>query len=184
MQEIARHTLTPITLRVNGHPYRAAVETRLLLSDFLRQECGLTGTHVGCEHGVCGACTVLVNGIAVRSCLILAVAVAGAEITTIEGLARHPAFPAVYRAFTEHHALQCGFCTPGIVVSVMAELIDPVSQILPPPRGPEHGAEAHNGQSLEERIIEILSGHLCRCTGYQGIKEAVRELAQLAIGSQ
>ena len=105
MQRIKADTLTPITLRVNGHQYRAAIEPRMLLSDFLREECGLTGTHVGCEHGVCGACTVLVDGVAVRSCLMLAIAVTDAEITTIEALARHPDFPAVYRAFTENHAL-------------------------------------------------------------------------------
>lgn len=160
MQRIKADTLTPVTLRVNGRSYRAAIEPRMLLSDFLRQECGLTGTHVGCEHGVCGACTVLVNGEAVRSCLLLAVSVTEAEITTIEGLAKHPDFPAVYRAFTEHHALQCGFCTPGIVVSAMAEIV---------------------GRSVkEEDIIDILSGHLCRCTGYHGITAALRELAHIA----
>src|SRR5438876_10077843 len=99
MQRIKADTLTPITLRVNGRQYRAAIEPRMLLSDFLREECGLTGTHVGCEHGVCGACTVLVNGEAVRSCLILAVSVTDAEITTIEGVARHREFPAVCRGF-------------------------------------------------------------------------------------
>jgi aerobic-type carbon monoxide dehydrogenase small subunit (CoxS/CutS family) len=160
MQRIKADTITPITLRVNGRRYRAAVEPRMLLSDFLRQQCGLTGTHIGCEHGVCGACTVLVNGIAMRSCLMLAVALEGQEITTIEGLSNHPAFPAVYRAFTEHHALQCGFCTPGIVVSAMAEVL-----------GHETSAE---------EIDAILSGHLCRCTGYLGIKAALREIARAA----
>src|SRR2546428_13981007 len=101
MEWIKADTLTPVTLHVNGRKHRAAIEPRMLLSDFLRQECGLTGTHVGCEHGVCGACTVLVDGMAVRSCLMLAVAVADVEITTIEGLTKHPAFSAVYRAFTE-----------------------------------------------------------------------------------
>ena len=158
MQTIKADTLTPITLHVNGRQYRAAVEPRMLLSDFLRQECGLTGTHVGCEHGVCGACTVLVNGEAVRSCLLLAVAVTDAEITTIEGLAKHPAFPAVYRAFTDDHALQCGFCTPGIVASTMVEVL---------------------GKGVQEvDIDDILSGHLCRCTGYLGIKAALRDLAE------
>ncbi|HYK84457.1 MAG TPA: (2Fe-2S)-binding protein [Ktedonobacteraceae bacterium] len=158
MQRIKADTLTPVMLRVNGRGYRAAIEPRILLSDFLRQECGLTGTHVGCEHGVCGACTVLVNGEAVRSCLLLAVSLADAEITTIEGLAKHVDFPAVYRAFTEHHALQCGFCTPGIVVSAMAEIV---------------------GRSIEEEdIIDVLSGHLCRCTGYHGITAALRVLAR------
>jgi len=156
MQWIKADTLALITLHVNGHRYRAAIEPRMLLSDFLRQECGLTGTHVGCEHGVCGACTVLVNGEAVRSCLMLAVSVTDAEITTIEGLAKHPDFPAVYQAFTENHALQCGFCTPGIVVSAMAEIM--------------------GRKKKEEEIVDVLSGHLCRCTGYHGIMSALREL--------
>ena len=158
MRRIKAETLTPITLHVNGRDRRAAIEPRMLLSDFLRQECGLTGTHVGCEHGVCGSCTVLLDGEAVRSCLLLAGAVEGREITTIEGLTQHPAFRAVYRAFTEHHALQCGFCTPGIVVSTIAEIF--------------------GRKKSDEKILDVLSGHLCRCTGYIGIKEAMRELAQ------
>ena len=153
---IKADTLTPITLRVNGRRYRAAIEPRMLLSDFLRQECGLTGTHVGCEHGVCGACTVLVNGEAVRSCLMLAVSVTDAEITTIEGLTTHPDFTAVFKAFAENHALQCGFCTPGIVVSALAEVV--------------------GRKKNEEDIVDVLSGHLCRCTGYHGIKAALQEL--------
>ena len=156
LEWIKSDTLTAITLHVNGRRYRAAIEPRMLLSDFLRQECGLTGTHVGCEHGVCGACTVLVNGEAVRSCVMLAVSVTDAEITTIEGLARHPDFPAVYQAFTENHALQCGFCTPGIVASAMAEVV--------------------GRKKKEEEIVDVLSGHLCRCTGYHGILSALREL--------
>jgi aerobic carbon-monoxide dehydrogenase small subunit len=160
MRRIKADTLTPVTLRVNGRDRRAAIEPRMLLSDFLRQECGLTGTHVGCEHGVCGSCTVLLDGEAVRSCLLLAVAVEGREITTIEGLTQHAAFPAVYRAFTEHHALQCGFCTPGIVVSTIAEIF--------------------GRKKSDEEILDVLSGHLCRCTGYIGIKEAMRELTTLA----
>jgi carbon-monoxide dehydrogenase small subunit/2-furoyl-CoA dehydrogenase 2Fe-2S iron sulfur subunit len=135
----------------------------MLLSDFLRQECGLTGTHVGCEHGVCGSCTVLLDGEAVRSCLLLAVAVEGHEITTIEGLAQQPAFPVLYHAFTEHHALQCGFCTPGIVASTIAEIIGRAKS--------------------EEEIVDVLSGHLCRCTGYIGLKDALRELAHTNLQS-
>jgi aerobic-type carbon monoxide dehydrogenase small subunit (CoxS/CutS family) len=158
MLRIKADTLTPLTLRVNGQQYRAAIEPRLLLSDFLRQECGLTGTHVGCEQGVCGACTVLVNSVAVRSCLMLVVTAQDAEITTIEGLAKRPEFDAVYRAFTEHHALQCGFCTPGIIASAMAEV------------------QGH--ERSEEEIDELLSGHLCRCTGYLGIKAALQEITQ------
>lgn len=158
MYEVRADTLATITLRVNGRSRRIAVEPRTLLSDALRNECGLTGTHVGCEHGVCGSCTVLVDGVAVRSCLLLAVAAEGSEITTIEGLSQHPAFPALYRAFTEHHALQCGFCTPGIVATAMAEVI---------------------GKQVDEaQITQLLSGHLCRCTGYIGIKEALHELAE------
>jgi carbon-monoxide dehydrogenase small subunit/2-furoyl-CoA dehydrogenase 2Fe-2S iron sulfur subunit len=163
MRRIPADALSPVTLRVNGRSYRAAIEPRLLLSDFLRQECGLTGTHVGCEHGVCGSCTILLDGVAVRSCLQLAVAVEGREIITIEGLSKHPAFPAIYRAFTEHHALQCGFCTPGIVASVVADILG-------------SGKE-------EEEIVDVLSGHLCRCTGYVGLKEALRELAQTMKGT-
>jgi carbon-monoxide dehydrogenase small subunit/2-furoyl-CoA dehydrogenase 2Fe-2S iron sulfur subunit len=143
---------------VNGRTYRAAIEPRMLLSDFLREECGLTGTHVGCEHGVCGSCTILLDGEVVRSCLLLAIAVEGQEITTIEGLTQHPAFPAVYRTFTEHHALQCGFCTPGIVASAIAEVV--------------------GSNKEEEDIVDVLSGHLCRCTGYIGLKKALHELAR------
>ena len=157
MRRVARESLTTITVQVNGRPYRAAIEPRMLLSDFLRSCCGLTGTHVGCEHGVCGACTVLVNGQAMRSCILLAISLHDAEITTIEALAKHPAFPEVYRAFTEHHALQCGFCTPGIVATVMAEVLG------------QHKSD--------EELVELLSGHLCRCTGYLGIKAACQQLA-------
>lgn len=157
MKQFKGDELTEVTLRVNGRPYRTAIEPRMLLSDFLRYECGLTGTHVGCEHGVCGSCTVLVNGEAVRSCLLLAVMVTEAELTTIEGLAQQPQFPAVYQAFTTHHALQCAFCTPGIVASAWAEVLE----------------QPQN----EEQITDLLSGHLCRCTGYVGLKKALQELA-------
>ncbi len=151
-----------LTLRVNGRACSAAIEPRMLLSDFLRNECGLTGTHVGCEHGVCGSCTVVVDGIAIRSCLMLAISAENKEITTTEGLTRHPSFPALYRAFTEHHALQCGFCTPGIIASTLAELV--------------------GQEKSEAEIVDVLSGHLCRCTGYLGIKEAMQELVQVHPG--
>jgi len=150
-----------IALVVNGHRYERQVPVRLLLSDFLRHELHLTGTHIGCEHGVCGCCTVLLNGEAVRSCLMLAVQTDGMEITTIEGVAgdrdqMHP----IQQAFQQKHGLQCGFCTPGIIISVYAML-----QEHPDP--------------TEEEIRHELSGNLCRCTGYQNIVESVKLAAEL-----
>ena len=145
-----------LDLQVNGERRRALVDTRLTLADFLRENCALTGTHLGCEHGVCGACTVLLDGEAVRSCLVFAVQARGAEVTTIEGLGGPDgALSPVQDAFREEHGLQCGFCTPGFVVSVTALL-----QENPSPSEPE--------------IREALSGNLCRCTGYQGIVRAVQ----------
>jgi len=149
-----------ISLSVNGVPHRRAVEPRLLLSDFLRHELRLTGTHVGCEHGVCGACTVLMDGEAVRSCLVFAVQADGAEVGTVEGLASsdgtlHP----LQEAFRDAHGLQCGFCTPGILMSMIPFLRDQ-------PTPDEH------------TVREALSGNLCRCTGYQNIVEAVQLAAQ------
>src|SRR5438128_11321707 len=134
MQRIKADTLTPITLRVNGHQYRAAIEPRMLLSDYLREDCGLTGTHLGCEHGVCGACTVLVDGVAVRSCLMFAVQAEGAEVTTVEGLAAEGDLGPVQRAFRDEHGLQCGFCTPGFVITAhayLAEHPDPTRDEIP-----------------------------------------------------
>jgi aerobic carbon-monoxide dehydrogenase small subunit len=150
-----------VRLRVNGREHTESVAPRLLLSDFLRHRLGLTGTHVGCEHGVCGACTVLLDGEAVRSCLLLAVQAHGAEVTTVEGLAAadsrlHP----VQQAFHEMHALQCGFCTPGFLLSVVAFLRD-----VPAPS--------------DEEIRRGLAGNLCRCTGYQNIVRAVRRASEL-----
>ena len=148
-----------VKLTVNGEARAAIVEPRVTLADFLREECRLTGTHLGCEHGVCGACTVLVDGAAVRSCLVFAVQVDGAEITTIEGIGSPDGeLSAVQAAFRDCHGLQCGFCTPGFVVSVTAFL-----RGHPSPTDPE--------------IREALSGNLCRCTGYQGIVNAVRQAA-------
>ncbi|HXF94465.1 MAG TPA: (2Fe-2S)-binding protein [Gemmatimonadales bacterium] len=145
-----------VTLTVNGVPHRRTVEPRLLLSDFLRQELGLTGTHVGCEHGVCGACTVLLDGEPVRSCLLFAVQADGHEVTTVEGLAPSPeALTPLQAAFREAHGLQCGFCTPGILMTLVAFLREH--------RTPD-----------EREIRTALSGHLCRCTGYQGIVDAVK----------
>lgn len=154
---------TAVRVVVNGEVRQATVEARLTLADFLRDVCHLTGTHLGCEHGVCGACTVLVDGAAVRSCLVFAVQAEGAEVTTIEGLSRPDGeLTAVQRAFREAHGLQCGFCTPGFVVSVTAFLRDHPSP-------------------TDHEIKEALSGNLCRCTGYQGIIKAVRLAAGVPI---
>ncbi len=148
-----------VACRVNGTERRATVPARLTLADFLRQECGLTGTHLGCEHGVCGACTVMVDGAAVRSCLMFAVQVDGCEVTTVEGLAEPGGgLTPVQAAFRSEHGLQCGFCTPGFVVSATAFLRD-----CPSP--------------TDQQIREALSGNLCRCTGYQGILKAVTAAA-------
>jgi aerobic-type carbon monoxide dehydrogenase small subunit (CoxS/CutS family) len=143
-----------IRVRVNGADRRAEVEPRLLLSDFLRHELGLTGTHVGCEHGVCGACTVELDGVAVRSCLMLAVQADGCELRTVEGLP----WGALQEAFRRHHALQCGFCTPGILIAA-TDLLS-------------------HGEPSRQEIVELLSGHLCRCTGYTPIVDAIEEVAR------
>ena len=149
-------TRRTLTLTVNGVEQSRTVEARLLLSDFLRVDLGLTGTHVGCEHGVCGACTVLLDGQPVRSCLLFAVQADGRDITTVEGLTGAPGqLNALQAAFHESHGLQCGFCTPGILMSMTAFLRE-----IPDPD--------------ERQIREALSGHLCRCTGYRHIVEAVQ----------
>jgi carbon-monoxide dehydrogenase small subunit len=146
-------------MTVNGERRRGVVEPRLTLADFLREQCALTGTHLGCEHGVCGACTVLLDGEAVRSCLLFAVQANGGEVTTIEGLGGPDgALSPVQEAFRAEHGLQCGFCTPGFVVSVTALLEE-------------------NPDPSEPEIREALSGNLCRCTGYQGIVRAVQRAA-------
>jgi len=151
-----------ITVTVNGVPREATVPVRRLLSDALRHDLGLTGTHVGCEHGVCGACTVLVDGAAVRSCLLLAVQVDGAAVQTVEGLAdADGALHPVQEAFRECHALQCGFCTPGFLMTIKAGLEQ---------RDPAAGL-------TEEEVDEMVGGNLCRCTGYANIKKAVRRAA-------
>jgi aerobic-type carbon monoxide dehydrogenase small subunit (CoxS/CutS family) len=142
-------------LQVNGIEHEAHVEPRTLLSDLLRHELGLTGTHVGCEHGVCGACTVLVDGIATRACLMLAVQAAGTEVTTVEGLAGADGMHPLQESFRRNHALQCGFCTPGILLAVIGE--------------------ARAGRSLDEVTGAVLDGHLCRCTGYVNIRSAIRD---------
>ena len=144
-----------IRLRVNGQPYESRVETRLLLADFLRDNLGLTGTHVGCEHGVCGACTILMNGSTVRACLIFAVQADGAELRTVEGMAEGELLHPLQQAFHESHALQCGFCTPGFLVSLQAFL-------------------AEHPDPTDAEIRDAVSGNLCRCTGYLNIEQAVK----------
>jgi len=152
-------SLFNVTVTVNGMHYERSVEPRLLLSDFLRHELDLTGTHVGCEHGVCGACTVLFDGRPVRSCLMFAVQADGHEIVTVEGLGSVERLHPLQEAFREAHGLQCGFCTPGILTTAVAFLEE-------------------NPDPSEEQIREALSGNLCRCTGYQHIVEAVKRAAE------
>ena len=149
-----------IRLTVNGAPVEARVEPRRLLADFLRRDLDLTGTHLGCEHGVCGACTILLDGAAVRSCLLFAVQANGHTVTTVEGLAEAGRLHPIQNAFREEHALQCGFCTPGFLMTLaafLAEVEDP----------------------SEEEIREAISGNICRCTGYVNIVRAVRRAADL-----
>jgi carbon-monoxide dehydrogenase small subunit len=149
----------PLSLRVNGETHMVFAEPRRLLSDVLREDCGLTGTHVGCEHGVCGACTVLFDGAPSRSCLIYAVQAQGHAITTIEAFAADGNLSAVQQALHEEHGLQCGFCTPGIVVTMEAWLKD-------------------NPEPTDVEIREALSGNLCRCTGYHNIVTAIAKAAR------
>ncbi|MGB4804072.1 MAG: (2Fe-2S)-binding protein [Anaerolineae bacterium] len=144
----------PVTVTVNGARYERFVEPRLLLADFLRHELGLTGTHVGCEHGVCGSCTILFDGKPVRSCLMFAIQAQGHEILTVESLGTPDHLHPLQAAFQEKHALQCGFCTPGFLMTLVPFLAD-------------------NPQPTEAEIREAISGNLCRCTGYQHIVEAV-----------
>jgi aerobic-type carbon monoxide dehydrogenase small subunit (CoxS/CutS family) len=142
---------------VNGRRRRESVEPRLLLSDFLRHTLGLTGTHVGCEHGVCGACTVRLDGVAVRSCLLLAVQADGHELQTVEGLAANGELTPLQAAFREQHALQCGFCTPGMLMAA----VDLLSR----------------GRPTREEVTDALTGQICRCTGYEPIVEAILKAA-------
>jgi len=155
----------PVGVMVNGTRHERAVEPRLLLSDFLRHELGLTGTHVGCEHGVCGACTILLDGAPVRSCLLFAVQADGHDLTTVEGLEASPGqeLHPLQEAFRDAHGLQCGFCTPGILMTLHAFL-------------------AEQPRPDEAAIREALAGHLCRCTGYQHIVDAARLAAERSGG--
>ena len=167
MEPLVSQTETrKVTLKVNGVPHTREAPVRMLLSDFLRHELRLTGTHVGCEHGVCGACTVLVDGRSARSCLMLAVQADGCEVLTIEGIAKpdgtlHP----LQDAFSRHHALQCGFCTPGMLTTLMELLAD-------------------NPSPTEEDVKITISGNLCRCTGYDGIVKAALDAAAVLRGEK
>jgi aerobic-type carbon monoxide dehydrogenase small subunit (CoxS/CutS family) len=148
-----------VRVRVNGVEYERTVEPRLLLSDFLRHELGLTGTHVGCEHGVCGSCTVVVDGQLARACLMLAVQVDGASVETVEGLAGDGELHPIQQAFWDHHGLQCGFCTPGFLMTLKVFL-------------------AEEPDPTEEQVRDAISGNLCRCTGYQNIVDAALDAAR------
>jgi carbon-monoxide dehydrogenase small subunit len=147
-----------ITLEINGSTYRANVEARKTLVDAIREDCGLTGTHIGCEHGVCGACTILLDGQPVRACLMFAVQANGRKIRTVEGLATGAELHPIQQAFMEHHGLQCGFCTPGFLMLACGAL------------------EAQPDIS-DEDLVHVLSSNLCRCTGYQNILKSVRAAA-------
>jgi carbon-monoxide dehydrogenase small subunit len=154
-----------ISVVVNGVAHRGTVAPRTLLSDFLRENLRLTGTHLGCGHGTCGACTVLLDGDPVRACLLFAAQADGCTITTIEGISPEGRLTPVQQAFQDNHGMQCGFCTPGFVVSLTALLTG-------------------NPQPTEEELVDTLNGHLCRCTGYQNILRAGRQAAGLSEGSQ
>ena len=156
-------TTRDVTIRVNGVECHAATETRRTLVDFLRDELGLTGTHVGCEHGICGACTVLLDGEPVRSCLMLAVQAAGASVETIDGLGTPEELSPLQQSFRESHGFQCGFCTPGFVMTSLALLRE-------------------NPDPTEDEIRHTLSGNICRCTGYQSIVDGVKRAARAGLG--
>jgi aerobic carbon-monoxide dehydrogenase small subunit len=148
-----------VELSVNGERFELQVEARRLLSDFLREDLGLTGTHVGCEHGVCGACTVRLDGLTVRSCLLFAVQASGSEITTVEGVSQGETLHPLQAALSDHHGLQCGFCTPGMIMTAL--------ELLERDRTPS-----------ETTIRHALAGNLCRCTGYEGIVRAIESAAR------
>jgi len=160
---VSKHEVRMI---INGRSHAGAVEARVSLADFLRDDAGYTGVHLGCEHGVCGACTVIVDGNAVRSCLMLAVQAEGSEVKTAEGLAApdgtlHP----VQQAMLDEHALQCGFCTPGVVMTLAA-------------------LTSGRKKPTEDELLAAMSGHICRCTGYQGIRRAAKRLAGIKLGGK
>ena len=147
-----------ITLNINGRRYALTVDPRRTLADAIRDDCGLTGTHLGCEHGVCGACTIILDGKPLRACLMFAVQADGCTLRTVEGLAEGDSFHPLQQAFMEHHALQCGFCTPGFLMLAVALL-------------------EHNPDPGDDEILDALSSNLCRCTGYQNILKAVSAAA-------
>ena len=154
----------PITLKVNGREHELAVEARRTLADMLRHDLGYTGTHLGCEHGICGACTVILDGAPVRACLVFGVQADGAEVRTVEGLADGEQLSDLQQAFSDHHALQCGFCTPGFLMLAEAYLAE------------DDGTP--DAELTEVRARELVAANLCRCTGYQGIIEAVLATAR------
>jgi aerobic carbon-monoxide dehydrogenase small subunit len=156
---------TPITLNINGRNHAISVEPRRTLADAIREDCGQTGTHLGCEHGICGACTVIVDGEPVRSCLMFAVQAEGKTIRTVEGLAKDDELHPMQRAFMDHHGLQCGFCTPGFLMLAVGVL----------EREPDIS---------DDDLLDVLSSNLCRCTGYQNIIKAVRAAAAEMRGSK
>ena len=166
MRRVSRNQRARVTLTLNGRKVSGEAEARMLLSDFIRYVLGATGTHVGCEHGVCGCCTVLLDGAAVRACLTLAVQAEGRAVATVESLAGpNASLNALQQAFRNNHALQCGFCTPGILMSFTDFL-------------------ARNPNPSESEVVDVLSGHLCRCTGYAGIVAAVLEAAAGRVKSE
>ena len=166
MRRVNKDQKVRISLTLNGRKMSAETEPRMLLSDFLRHSLGATGTHVGCEHGVCGCCTVQIDGAAVRSCLTLAMQAEGRDVKTVESLAGPDGkLNKLQQAFQNHHALQCGFCTPGILMSFTDFL-------------------ARNPKPTEDELREVLSGHICRCTGYAGIMAALKEAAGLTPTNQ
>lgn len=158
MEQTKSRQLVTVNLRINGQAYTVEVEPRMLLADVIRQKVGLTGTHVGCEQGVCGACTILVDGEPQRSCLMFAPQAEGCEITTIEGVTPEEGLSTLQAAFQKHHGLQCGFCTPAMILTSEALL-------------------KRNSNPTEDEIREALSGNICRCTGYQFIVDAVQDAA-------
>jgi 2-furoyl-CoA dehydrogenase 2Fe-2S iron sulfur subunit len=158
MKKAAQGARVPVRLILNGKAAEGFAEPRMLLSDFLRQQLGATGVHVGCEHGVCGCCTVILDGVAARSCLTLAVQADGSKVETVESLAKDGVLNRLQQAFNKHHALQCGFCTPGILMSFTDFL-------------------KRRSKPTREEVIDVLAGHICRCTGYTSIVDAVMDAA-------